>query len=61
MDYKVKITKKFILDEDEIRAIRSFVGRSSPKSRMETGVSEKDSRLLSRLYREIDMVLRAIK
>ena len=61
MDYEVKVTKKFILDENEIRAIRSFVGRTSTKSRVIMGISEKDSRLLSRLYEEIEMALYTIK
>ena len=61
MEYEVKVTKKFILDENEIRAIRSFVGRTSTQSRVKMGVSEKDSRLLSGLYSEIRLALQAIK
>ena len=57
MEYEVKVTRKFILDENEIRAIRSFVGRTSIKSRVKEGVSEKDSRLLNRLYSEIEKAL----
>ena len=57
MEYEVKVTRRFTLDENEIRAIRSFVGRTSIKSRVKEGVSEKDSRLLSRLYSEIEKAL----
>jgi len=61
MEYEMKVTKKFILDENEIRAIKSLIGKTSINSRVRLGMAERDSEMLSYLFVEIREALVAVK
>jgi len=53
MEIKEQIVKSFFLDKDEINALMSLVGNMSKHDMVNTGVSEKDSYILDRLYSDI--------